>query len=272
MSRRLNINKCHRNVQVLIPALNEEQNIGEVVSQLKELSCNRRDRKQNDHEGRKVVSNIIVCDNGSTDSTASIATQSGAHVVVEQQPGYGAACLKAIEHLKNIDVDDSDIIVFVDGDQSVCVPEIDRLIDQLNTKQGLVIGSRQTNKTAKGAISLHQRMGNIIAAFMIRLLWKVDVTDLGPFRAISYKDLISLDMQDKAFGWTTEMQIKAIQLGLNYSEVSVSTNKRRGRSKISGTLSGTIGAAYGIFSTIFIFWWRSTSENQSNPVSNKITH
>ncbi len=236
-------------VHVLIPAFNESENISDVVIEL-------LDHKK---DGRHVVKNVIVCDNASTDNTAALAEKAGALVVHEAQQGYGAACLRAISKLQELNVQRGDIIVFVDGDHSVFTPEIDLLIEQLEDKKGLVVGSRKAHQMQRGAMSIHQRTGNLVASALIRLIWSISVTDLGPFRALYYRDLLRLHMQDEKFGWTTEMQVKAIQRQLPYSEVPVTTRRRRGRSKISGTVRGTIGAAYGIFSTIFWLWWQARS-------------
>ena len=241
-------------VHVLIPAFNESANIFDVVHELVE---HKRD-------GKRVVSNVVVCDNASTDNTGELARQAGAKVVHEAKQGYGAACLRAIAALRDLQAQPGDMVVFVDGDHSVFTPEIDLLVDHLRERQGLIIGARYASRMQRGAMSAHQRAGTAAASILIRMIWGVKVTDLGPFRALYYGDLLRLHMQDETFGWTTEMQVKAIQQAMPYCEVPVSTRRRRGRSKISGTVSGTIGAAYGIFSTIFWLWWQARSAQLSN--------
>ncbi len=248
---------------MLVPAYNEAENISAVVS---ELVAHRRN-------GQKVVDHIVVCDNASTDNTAYLAANAGAHVVSEAEQGYGSACFRAIKELKELGVQHNDAIVFADGDHSVKTSEIDDLLDSLTYTGGLVVGVRKLKLSQRGAMSPHQRIGNWMASWLIQLLWKVDVNDLGPFRALSYKNLSDLGMRDRRFGWTTEMQVKAIQRGLPYSEVYVSTKARAGKSKISGTLTGTVGAAYGIFSTVFKLWWqeRHFFESQFSATENTST-
>lgn len=241
-------------VYVLIPAYNEAENIFSVVDELRQLILGNK----------PLIKNVVVCDNASTDETAILARNAGALVVHEKQQGYGAACLRAIQELNKLNVLPQDIIVFVDGDHSVVAPEVKLIVEEVKQKAGLVVGARVSDQLQKGSMSLHQRVGNYIASRMIHLIWGVQVTDLGPLRGLHYQDLLSLLMQDENFGWTTEMQVKAIMKDMPYSEVNVSTRRRRGHSKISGTLSGTIGAAYGIFSTIFWLWWQAWSGGFSN--------
>lgn len=228
-------------VFVIVPAFNEAQNIKSVVTELMEL--------QNDFAS--VVNRVIVCDNGSSDDTSIIAQNAGASVVYESTQGYGAACLRAISNLDTVGARNNDIIVFVDGDHSVKTSELPSLLSAYKSNSGLVIGARTASLIELGAMGPHQRVGNWMASKLINYFWGVSVSDLGPFRAISYRDLKKLGMRDKRFGWTTEMQVKAIQQKMRYTEVPVTTLKRNGVSKISGTLSGTIGAALGIFSTVF---------------------
>ena len=159
-------------------------------------------------------------------------------------------------------------MIFVDGDSSVEPSELILLIEQLAKGVDLVVGSRVNDRLEKGALSPHQRIGNEMASLLIRKIWKQKVTDLGPFRAMQYSSLQAINMQDVAFGWTVEMQVKVIQAGLAYKEVMVSTRRRVGKSKISGTVSGTIGAAVGIFSKIFLLYWQQKEFVQSNPIQN----
>lgn len=228
-----------QHVSVIIPALNEEQAIPKVVSGLKALR---------NGAGQALIDDIIVCDNGSTDRTAEVAQQAGARTVFQATPGYGIACLTAIKHLGN-----TDIVLFVDGDDSVKLAQANSLLETISKPGGpdMVIGSRTLGAMEKGALTLPQRFGNWLAARLIRLMWHYHVTDLGPFRAIRHEALKALDMQDKQFGWTVEMQIKAIQQGLTTAELPVDSTRRIGESKISGTLRGVIGAAQGILGTIF---------------------
>ncbi len=230
----------NRTVAVIIPAFNEEASIEYVVKEIQTLQTSDK---------KPLVDNIIVCDNDSNDRTGEIARQAGATVVFESQRGYGAACLTGIKALG-----ETDIVVFVDADHSVSVAEMPTLLDPIAAGSDLVIGSRVSIRQEKGAMTLPQRIGNALASCLIRSLWDVSVTDLGPFRAIRYSSLIRLNMQDRQYGWTVEMQVKAIQSGMLIGEVPVSSLKRIGYSKISGTVKGVIGAAMGIFVTIFKLW------------------
>ena len=230
----------HR-VCVVIPALNEAQSIGLVLADLWELK---------DQQGRNIIDEVLVCDNGSSDQTAQIAQKAGAKVVFETLPGYGRACLKALAAIQK-----TDIIVFMDADHAFYAHQTLALIDGVSKGQDLVIGSRVLGRMEPGALTVPQRLGNQLASSLIHLIWGQKVTDLGPFRAISYSALEKLGMQDQTFGWTIEMQIKAIQYSLATSEVAVDTRRRIGVSKISGTVKGTIGAGVGIISMIFKLWW-----------------
>jgi len=247
------------NVYILIPAFNESANIHQVVTELKELRV----------DAVPLVNEVIVCDNNSSDDTANLAKQAGAQVISETQQGYGKACLSAMHHLRSFKPAPNDVIIFVDGDNSVETSEVPMMIQALAETKGLVVGARTGSQIQRGAMAPQQRVGNIVASALIRFLWHDRVTDLGPFRALYYGDLINLFMQDEAFGWTTEMQVKAIQKGLPYKEISVTTKRRGGSSKISGTLLGTIGAAHGIFSTIFWLWWQERSASYSTDPSDR---
>ena len=241
MNRHQKLQPDDARVFVIIPAFNEALNIKSVVTELLELQTGFA----------SVVDRVIVCDNGSSDHTDVIAQNAGATVVYESTQGYGAACLRAISELDSLGAKNQDIIVFVDGDHSVKTSELPGLLSAYESNFGLVVGARTSNLIELGAMGPHQRAGNWMASKLINYFWGVCVSDLGPFRAISFEDLKKLDMQDRRFGWTTEMQVKAIQQKMRYTEVPVTTLKRNGVSKISGTLSGTIGAALGIFSTVF---------------------
>ena len=221
------------NIVVIIPAYNEEQSISKVVSTIP----------------RKIVNEIIVVNNNSNDSTADKALAAGATVLNETFQGYGAACLTGIEYLKNKNVD---IIVFIDGDYSDYPEEINLLVEPIiDGKYDFVLGSRVLGNREKGALPIQSRIGSIVSGFLINLFWNVKYTDLGPFRAIRLERLLELNMYDKWYGWTVEMQIKAIKKGLKIKEVPVSYRKRIGKSKVTGTLKGTVMASTIILKTIF---------------------
>lgn len=237
-------------VGAVIPALNEEDNVASVIADLISLV---------DAMGNRVVDDIVVCDNNSSDETAERAREAGARVVTQTKPGYGIACLTAIDALRSVD-----IVLFVDGDQAFDVKQATCLLEPIAQGADLVIGSRILGQTEPGALSLPQVVGNRVAGLLIRLLWRQRATDLGPFRAIKAKALAELQMQDETFGWTVEMQIKAIQLKMTIVEVPVDTLRRRhGKSKIGGTVRGVIGASIGILGTIIKLALRP-SENHQN--------
>lgn len=227
-------------VAVVIPAHNEAKSIADVVTGLRSLSL----------DNQYLVDKIIVCDNASSDGTGEIAQQSGATTCTEFRKGYGFACQRALDHLRHISSVKPDIVVFVDGDSSVDPKELIPMLDKVLDDHDLVVGNRVNELQEADALGAHQRMGNRVASALIRWIWRVQVNDLGPFRAIRYQSLQLLNMQDQRFGWTVEMQVKAIQADLRYAEVAVSTKKRVGKSKISGTVRGTIGAFFGIFGKI----------------------
>jgi len=218
-------------VSVLIPAHNEEASIGLVIGEIP----------------KDLVDEIVVADNASTDRTGEVAREAGALVVEEPRPGYGAACLAAMAAMSH-----PDIVVFLDGDHSDYPEEISFLLEPILENQAdLVIGSRTLGQVEKGALTPQQRYGNALATNLIRLLFRVRFTDLGPFRAIRGDALERIGMVDRDYGWTVEMQVKAARLGLRCVEVPVRYRKRIGTSKISGTLSGTLKAGTKILWTIF---------------------
>lgn len=220
---------------VIIPALNEERSIGRVIGDIPQ----------------DLVTEIVVVNNGSTDSTARVASSSGATVIDEERRGYGQACLAGIDYIKNSSYL-PDIIVFLDADYSDYPQEIKELIFPITEGEyDLVIGSRTIGERQKGALLPQALVGNYIATRLIKLFYRVDFTDLGPFRAIRYDKLLSLDMRDKTFGWTVEMQVKAAKNGLRCTEIPVSYRKRIGTSKITGTVAGSVMAGVKIIWMIF---------------------
>lgn len=224
-------------VGAVIPARDEAENIGAVVAELLGLRTDA---------GEHVIDDLVVCDNGSADGTAERARAAGARVAVERTPGYGRACLTAIAALRPVDV-----VLFVDGDQSCEVGQALDLLHAVAAGADLVIGSRALGRMEPGALTPPQIAGNRVASLLIRFLWGRTVTDLGPFRAIRSDALRQVGMRDTAYGWTVEMQIKAIQGRLRLVEVPVSSRRRRyGRSKVGGTVRGVIGASVGILGMI----------------------
>ena len=219
-------------ISIIIPALNEEESIGRVL---------------NDIPG-EIVEEVIVVDNGSSDNTVTVSKGLGVNVILEPLKGYGAACLRGISILKQ----DTDIVVFLDADYSDYPQDLHTVVKPIiDDDAEMVIGSRMSGAREKGALLPQAIFGNKLATFLIRLFWGFKYTDLGPFRAIKYRDLIALNMIDKNFGWTVEMQIKALKKGLRIAEVPVRYRKRIGKSKITGTFSGTVRAGVKIIYTIF---------------------
>jgi len=226
-----------QHVAVIIPALNEEAALPRVLRDIP----------------RPPVRRIVVADNGSTDRTARVARENGAEVVHELERGYGAACLRALAHLA---ADPPDIVVFLDGDYSDHPGELGSLIDPILAGDAdMVIGSRARGRQERGALSPQQRIGNAIACRALRLLYGVRYTDLGPFRAIRWETLQALHMQDRNYGWTVEMQIKAARRGVAYREVPVSYRQRIGVSKVSGTIRGSLSAGAKILWLLGRYAW-----------------
>ena len=218
-------------ISVIIPAYNEEDSIGLVLDALPQ----------------NLIHEIIVVDNNSTDDTARSASEKGARVVAEKRRGYGSACLKGISELDN-----PDIVVFLDGDFSDYPEEIIQLVEPIESgKKDFVLGSRMLIPESRSALLPQSRYGNQLAVFLMRLFFRHKFTDLGPFRAIRYESLKAIAMQDANFGWTVEMQIKAVKKGLRIMEIPVKYRERVGVSKITGTFSGTIKAGAKIIYTIF---------------------
>ncbi len=225
-------------ISVIIPAFNEENSVGNVVRDIP----------------KDWVREIIVANNNSNDQTRINALEAGAIVVDEPRQGYGYACLKGLEYLKEKNIK-PDIVVFLDADYSDYpeqLPEVVRPIIEGNAD--LVIGSRALGKKERMSMTPQQVFGNWLATFLIKKLYKVEFTDLGPFRAVKYDSLLAINMQDTTYGWTVEMQVKACKLKMKCVEVPVDYKVRIGKSKVSGTVKGTIMAGYKIITTIFKYW------------------
>jgi glycosyltransferase involved in cell wall biosynthesis len=221
-------------IRVIIPAYNEERSIAKVI---KEIPAS--------------VSEIVVVNNASTDNTARVASEAGATVLNEPRQGYGFACLHGINYMK-AQSKTPDIIVFMDGDYSDYPEELNKLVMPiLSKKADFVIGARSKALREAGSMTPQQVFGNWLATRLMRLLFGASFTDLGPFRAIRYADLLSLEMEDKTYGWTVEMQLKALKKSLTYTEVPVRYRQRIGISKVSGTIKGSIFAGIKILVWIF---------------------
>jgi len=219
-------------IDVVIPAYNEAQSVGLVVQDIPKY----------------LVRHIVVADNNSTDDTARVAREAGAVVVAENHQGYGAACLKGLDFLRKQELK-PDIVVFLDADYSDHPEEMTDLIQPiLDGKAELVIGSRSTRE--KGAMMPQQIFGNWLATSLMRVLYGAKFTDLGPFRAITWRALEEIRMQDRDFGWTVEMQVKVLKKKIPYAEHPVKYRRRKGVSKITGTIRGTFMAGYKIILTI----------------------
>lgn len=218
---------------MVIPALNEEASLPLVLAALP----------------RPPVRRVVVADNGSADGTARVAREGGAVVVDAPRRGYGSACLAGLDFLRRHDP--PEVVVFVDADFSDHPDELPRLVAPiLEGRADLVIGSRVLGNRERGALLPQARAGNLVACWMIRLLYGHRYTDLGPFRAIRWQALERIGMSDPNFGWTAEMQVKALRQGLQAVEVPVSYRRRVGVSKITGTVSGTVRAGYKILWTV----------------------
>jgi len=238
-----------KRIGAVIPALNEARAIGLVISAIPGW-----------------IDQIVIGDNGSTDGTGDIARKAGADVVREEEPGYGAACLAALSQLNTID-----IVVFLDGDYSDYPEDMHQLVDPiLHDQADMVIASRAIGECERGALTPQQRFGNWLATFLIHRIWGTRYTDLGPFRAIRWTSLQSLDMADRNYGWTVEMQIKALEHGLKVCEVPARYRRSIGVSKVSGTVKGSVMAGYKILSIIArhaLRYWLST-KRKSAPEQN----
>ena len=221
-------------IKVIIPAFNEESSIDNVIREIP-----------------SVVDEIIVVNNGSTDTTAVVAKKAGATVLNEPQKGYGYACLKGIKYLENQEIK-PEIVVFLDGDFSDYPEELIKLVAPIiDNDIDFVIGARVKEIREANSMTPQQIFGNWLATTLMKLMFNATFTDLGPFRAIKYQKLLELEMVDKTYGWTVEMQLKSIKRNLTYIEVPVKYKQRIGTSKVSGTIKGTIFAGFKILSWIF---------------------
>jgi glycosyltransferase involved in cell wall biosynthesis len=236
-------------VSAIVPARNEAPCIEAVVLGLYALST---------PQGTPLLMEVIVADNGSTDDTARIARESGARVIAVSQAGYGNACWEAVRASRG------SVLLFVDGDGAANPLDAPALLDAIDQGAALAIGVRHAPDA--GAMTFTQRFGNALACGLMRWLWRMPAADLGPHRAIRRDAFDALDMRDRSFGWTVEMQVRAHALGLRVAERPVRWHARTGGvSKISGTLRGVLGAGVGILSMIARLWWRERHRPQPNP-------
>jgi glycosyltransferase involved in cell wall biosynthesis len=220
-------------VFVVIPAFNEEQSIDKVILEIPNVP-------------RK---NIIVVNNGSTDQTQEVIESTGATALFEPRKGYGWACLKGCAYVEEME---GETIVFLDGDYSDYPEQLTKVIAPIyENNMDLVIGSRALGKKEKGSMTLPQEFGNWLSSKLLKVFYKVNYTDLGPFRAIRFESYKKLRMHDKTYGWTIEMQIKAAQNKMNYCEVPVDYKARIGTSKVSGTIKGAVLAGIKIIFAVF---------------------
>ncbi|WOD44451.1 glycosyltransferase family 2 protein [Hwangdonia lutea] len=221
-------------IKVIIPAFNEANSITHVI-----------------HDIPNIVDEIIVVSNNSTDDTEINAKKAGATVLTEPRKGYGYACLKGMQHIANQNTK-PDIVVFLDGDYSDYPEELTKIVAPIiNDDIDFVIGARVKRLREQGAMTLPQIFGNWLATTLMSLFFGAKFTDLGPFRAIKYDKLLGLNMEDKTYGWTVEMQLKALKQKLTYTEIPVNYRNRIGVSKVSGTLKGAIFAGFKILGWIF---------------------
>ena len=227
------------NIKVIIPAYNEEKAIGHVISKIPSL-----------------VDEIIVVSNNSTDKTEEVAKKAGATVLSETKKGYGYACLKGMDYISKLE-SKPEIIVFLDGDYSDYPEELSKLIAPiLHDNIDFVIGARNEKLRETGAMTPQQIFGNWLATFLMKVFFKAKFTDLGPFRAIKYDKLLQLQMEDKTYGWTVEMQLKVLKQKMTYIEIPVKYKNRIGVSKVSGTVKGTIMAGVKIIGWIMKYTFK----------------
>lgn len=226
-------------IKVIIPAYNEEKAIANVIGEIPNF-----------------VSEVIVISNNSTDNTVLVATNAGATVLTENRMGYGYACLKGLEYISNQPIK-PDIVVFLDGDYSDYPEELIKLTTPIiENNIDFVIGARVKNLREKHAMTPQQIFGNWLATTLMKLFFKATYTDLGPFRAIKYSKLVALNMEDKTYGWTVEMQLKVLKQKMSYLEIPVRYKNRIGVSKVSGTVKGTVMAGIKIIGWIFKYTFK----------------
>ena len=222
------------NIKVIIPAFNEADSIAKVI-----------------HDIPEIVSEVIVVSNNSTDATESNAKNAGATVLKEERMGYGYACLKGMDYISKQEIK-PDILVFLDGDYSDFPEELTQIVQPIiKDNIDFVIGARVKELREAGSMTPQQIFGNWLATFLMKLFFGAKFTDLGPFRAIKYEKLLALNMVDKTYGWTVEMQLKALKQKLSYVEIPVNYRNRIGVSKVSGTVKGSIMAGVKILGWIF---------------------
>jgi len=221
-------------IKVIIPAYNEQDSIANVINDIP-----------------KTVNEIIVISNNSTDNTEINAKNAGATVLKENRKGYGFACLKGMDYISKQEIK-PDIIVFLDGDYSDYPEQLTELVTPIIDQNiDFVVGSRVKEFREDGAMTPQQIFGNWLATSLMKLFFRANFTDLGPFRAIKYNKLLALNMEDKTYGWTVEMQLKALKQKLTYTEIPMKYRNRIGVSKVSGTVKGSIFAGVKILSWIF---------------------
>ena len=221
-------------IKVIIPAYNEAESITHVINDIPDT-----------------VNEVIVVSNNSTDDTEINAKKAGATVLKETNKGYGYACLKGMQHIAN-QKEQPDIVVFLDGDYSDYPEELTKIVAPIiNDDIDFVIGARTKALREKGSMTVPQIFGNWLATSLMSILFRAKFTDLGPFRAIKYNKLLALNMEDKTYGWTVEMQLKALKQKLTYTEIPVNYRNRIGVSKVSGTVKGAIFAGIKILGWIF---------------------
>ena len=224
----------NQSIKVIIPAYNEQDSIANVINDIP-----------------SIVDEIIVISNNSTDATELNAKNAGATVLKETRKGYGYACLKGMDYIAE-QKNKPDIIVFLDGDYSDYPEQLTELVHPIiNDNIDFVIGSRVKELRENGAMTPQQIFGNWLATFLMSLFFGAKFTDLGPFRAIKYDKLLALNMKDKTYGWTVEMQLKALKQKFTYTEIPMRYRNRIGVSKVSGTVKGSILAGVKILSWIF---------------------
>lgn len=223
-------------IVVIIPAFNEEESISKVIKDIP-----------------RTVEEVIVVSNNSTDNTETNARKAGATVLMEYKKGYGYACLKGMDYIASFDFTDRpDIVVFLDGDYSDYPEELTKIVQPIIDENiDFVVGARVKGLREEGSMTTPQIFGNWLATSLMRLFFRSTFTDLGPFRAIKYNKLLSLNMEDKTYGWTVEMQLKALKQKFSYREIPVNYRNRIGISKVSGTIKGAIFAGIKILAWIF---------------------